>query len=530
MKGNVKRILCLLLTALMITSALVACAKDEETDLEGNSETVDESQDNSGDDEPSDEKYKEVFYYRLAGDEYYDKYYYSMKLTDTEAHLEWLSDKDTYSEGIVFADCPYYIDNEGNYVVDMISMSREDKYFGASTGISVGGELEYQPIVFKKYQDWLYVGGDEMCLIKLGERAEVFVPDLYIEQNSQVPETLEFSIVDGNTGIVTVAEVEEGFTYPDTSVLGDTVITVSYENKQYDITCHVCSEVESPEETFAEEYSRLYFDGEEPAKYVKQGASFEEYVGKDITMKYRNIETKEEEYVPLSRCNVEYWDTASAKSGERIVYCIRYETDNAVYRYINTVDVIAEADMGKGKLSSVDKNFGFYKRGVCYLEKGTALLEISAYATPYEGGERASVATTVSGYDATKTGIQIVTVTSSSAVGEIKLPIYVYDPASPIVVDISFDKKYDNFIYDFDNGADYDKNKIIYTYCAGSTREYSMKELSAGITQTLGSDTRTFDGVELTYRYLSVKYRTTVNVDGIGYEFVASEYRSENLE
>lgn len=529
MKGNFKRILCILLTVLMITAALAACAKDEETDLEETLDTTGEPNSNNGDADnaPSEENYKEVFYYRLAG----DKYYLSMKLTDTEAHLEWLSDKNAYSESIVFADCPYYIDSDGNYVVDMISMSSEKKYFGVSTGVSVGGELEYQPIVLKKYYGWLYSGGDEMLLIKLGERAEVFVPDLYIEQNSEVPDVLDFYIVDGNTGIVTEAYAEKGFDYPDTSVLGDTVITVSYENKQYDITCHVCSEVEYPEETFAEEYSHLYFEDEKPAKYVKQGTSFEEYAGKDTVMKYLDIETKKEESVPLSSCTVEYWDTASVKSGERIVYCVRYETDNAIYRYVNTVDVIAEADMGKGKLSSVDKNFGYYKDGVCYLAKGTPLPGISAYATPYEGGERTSVATTVSGYDANKTGIQIVTVTSDSAVGEIKLPIYVYDPASPIIVDISFDNAYNNeFKYDFENGADYDKNTITYTYCDGSTQPYTLRDLSEGITQELGSYTRTlFDGLmERTYNYLRVEYRKTVNVDGKDYEFKASVYKSED--
>lgn len=529
MKGNLKRILCILLTVLMITAALAACAKDEETDLEETSDTTGEPNSNNGDTDnaPSEENYKEVFYYRLAG----DKYYYSMKLTDTEAHLEWLSYKYGYSEGIVLADCPYYIDSDGNYVVDMISMSSEDKYFGASTGIEVGGELEYQPIVFKKYQGWLYSGGDEMFLIKLGERAEVFVPDLYIEQNSEVPDTLSFCIVDGNTGIVTEAEAEKGtFVYPDTSVLGDTAITVSYENKQYDITCHICSEVEYPEETFAEEYSELYFEDEEPAKYVKQGTSFEEYVGENTMMCYTDRITNDKETVPLSSCTVEYWDTASVKSGERIVYCIRYETDNSIYRYIDTVDVIAPEDMGKGKISDIVESFGHYKDGVYYLEKGTPLPGISAYAEPYDDGERTSVPTTVAGYDPNKTGIQIVTVTSSAAVGEIKLPIYVYDPAFPIVTDISFDD--DNFVYDFESGADFDKNTVTYTYCDGSTRKYSMKELSEGITQTFGSYQEPFgEGdipVVMTHTYLSVKYRTTVNVDGKDYEFTASVYKSEN--
>ena len=109
MKRSVTKILCLLLALVLTVTVFAACKKEEAPDTPPEEST--EAPKGNEDNKSNDSKYKETFYLK---DDRYDCWY-SMKLTDTTAYLEWGEGPDGYAEGRIFTECPYYIDADGNY-------------------------------------------------------------------------------------------------------------------------------------------------------------------------------------------------------------------------------------------------------------------------------------------------------------------------------------------------------------------------------------------------------------------------------
>ena len=541
MKKYAKKLLCVILVLIMTVTILSSCGKKpgEETDTPA-AESNAESQETKN--EIQNTQYKETFY--MSEDRYGS--WYSMKLTDTTAYLEWGNEPDGYSEGRIFTECPYYIDEDGNYVVDIVSMNVEYLYFGVSSGKIMGEECESRPLVFEKKADCVYVA-DDFVVMKMGQTTEKFIwlgpyGDEYFEQNSQVPEQMDFYYVDGKTGNAQYLTVGmDQVVMPDLSKVGDATIQITHDGKVHNVACYIYPEGESqPYHSYEDKYDYLEKQQNSTADYVTQGMTYQEYfatyTGEDPLFYYevKNEETQEWDKIPVTDYTVEFWDS-SLESGSTMVYRVSYEHEGVTYRYVDNVKVVAQSDLEKGsiRLSKVKQKatdisglpgLGALVNGVelnridgvLYLAKGTdiATLELTCDITSYEGEEIKNAPVSAIGYDANTIGIQMVSLTSEHAIGETKLPVYVYDPANPILVKVAFN---DNPVYDT-NGVDYTQNKVIYTYCDNSTREFVLNDIRDQLT-----DTTKIENGGIT---INIKHQVDVVVDGKTYTLTGSMWRS----
>lgn len=516
MKRSVTKILCLLLALVLTVTVFAACKKEEAPDTPPEEST--EAPKGNEDNKSNDSKYKETFYLK---DDRYDCWY-SMKLTDTTAYLEWGEGPDGYAEGRIFTECPYYIDADGNYVLDVLTLGIEYLYFGVSSGKITGEENESMPLVFRKVADYMYCA-DDICVMKLGQTTEKFIwlggnDNEFFEQNSQAPEEMEFYYVDGKTGeteFVTVGM--DQVVMPDLTTVGDATIQITYDGKTHDVACYVYPENEGYGDcyhSYEDQYEYLERRRNSLASYVTQGMTYEEYfatyTGAEPLFYYeiKNTETQTWEEIPITEYTVEFWDSSLA-SGSNMIYRVSYEHEGVTYRYTDSVVVLAQADLGKGdiRLSKLKQDGTALSRtgGVLYLAKGSTLEGLTCDITPYEGDAIPGAAVSVSGYDANKTGIQMVSLTSENAVGTATLPVYVYDPAAPILAEVDFD--HDNWVYDANGSTDYTQSYVIHTYSDGSTQKIALNDVRDSLISTPNERDNT----------LWIRYRATVTVDGNTY-------------
>lgn len=475
MKSKLKKILCVLLALTMAVAVFVSCGKkDAETEPPETEET-------QADTVPEEEEdiYKEKFYFYDAE----SGAYCSMKLTDTEAYLDYAEASGEFVVEHVCAQCPYYVDDDGNYVLELDYYYFEYDVLGISVGC-VGYENEGAPLVFRKGMgNNMYYAEDILAFVKLGESAEKFIcfdgeSRGYISQNHKFSDELEFLYVDGGTGEIELVTVSiDDVEIPDTSVVGDAVMKVNYDGKLHEVVCCIYSEDDALEDDWLEaKYSSMCMNYDK--SYVARGTTYEEffegYTGEDPLFYYRKRdENGKYVEVAVTDYSVEGWDTTSVQSGEPMFYRVTYENDGVIYYHADMVYVLDENDLAKGTIDSNSLNIGVRESSrLFFVAKGTELNDVTADVYPYVGEKITGAAITLSGYDANTVGAQLVTLTSDSVVGEYKLVIYVYEPTEPVLVRVDLPEE----VEFNDDGIDFDRSKLIFCYSDGSTKECIMSD------------------------------------------------------
>lgn len=411
MKGKLKKILCALLVLTMAAAAFVSCGKkDAETETE-----PPETEETQADTVPEEEE--DIYNNAESGA------YCSMKLTDTEAYLDYAENSGEFVVEHVCAQCPYYVDDDGNYVLQLDYYYFEYDVLGISVGC-VGYENEGAPLVFRKGMgNNMYYAEDIWVFVKLGESTEKFIcfdgeSRGYISQNHKFSDELEFLYVDGGTGEIELVTVSiDDVEIPDTSVVGDAVMKVNYDGKLHEVACCIYSEDDALEDDWLEaKYSSMRMNYDK--SYVARGTTYEEffagYTGEDPLFYYRKRdENGKYVEVAVTDYSVEGWDTTSVQSGEPMFYRVTHENDGMIYYCVGMVYVLDENELTKGTIASNSLNIGFRENSrLFFVAKGTELNDVTADVYPYVGEKITGAAITLSGYDANTVGAQLVTLTS----------------------------------------------------------------------------------------------------------------------
>ena len=501
------KILALALSVLMIVPIATGCAEKEDENKTVK-EVIEEPVNTPDIKDDGQIEYKEEFYF--YNNETNEQY--MLGLTETEYSLIRMTSCEEYKSVLSRMDGKYTVDTEGSYVLDGF-VQRYGNFFFSEYWLDNSQVTTYiEPIVLKKNGD-IYLNDDQnLALVKLGETENKFLwfggyseNQLVLNQGAEKPESVDAYLVDGKTGMAEAVELTaENFTELDTSVIGDTTATVTYENATYTVNVKVKSPMGNPSFTLTvKKYTEMNCSEGLPV-FVAKGTSYQEYFAK-----YQGTD-------PLFSCSVgavtqytvDGWDTENTENGEKMYYRVSAEIDNRIYRYIGYVYVCDAEDQIKGDISSniiyeneeIDKTY----YGLWFVPKGHDINGVKGDFYKLGVKIETDVELSVSEYDADKLGPQKIKLTYNGVSRE--QMIYVYDSTNAIVTGVELD----GLTLNTDGTeVDYTNGKISFKYCDGSVREAAIGGYKDSITESAQNS----GGILVEFRYNAV-------VDGVGYPFV----------
>ena len=513
---KLKKIALLSLATLMIASAFTGCAK--KTDAERVSREVLQTPVTTPDNTDNNTiEYKEQFYFQNAesGDEYF------IGFTEDKYFLTVVCDRNGYVADVEQSSGDYTVDSDGNYIIYDFGYTENRVYFldnMVTQGI-YGAQLD--PVVLfntggvyvNQYGGMIFVDTDSSKGKFLWFGLEHGKYDMVLTKGQQKPESIEVYLIDGATGIgEPITLTAENFTEFDTSSVGETNVTVKYNNVEYNLSCQVYEDGQytPPKDPFEYKYKVLNMTDEAynalPG-YITPNTTYEEffanYKGDAAVFCYQ--ENGADVTVSLDNITVDGWNPKDVNSTDMMHYRVKFVKDGITYVYIDWVTVCEEGDEEQGWLAHPKHNNEKIteKDGIWYVPKGTALDGITADFCPFtkKPDERTTVTVNVSDYQSFKLGGQVITISYGEST--MQQMVYVYDDSNVILTEI----RLDGLKLGADGNADLTEGKIIFVSCDGSERKADM----AGY-----MDSITVEGATVTFKYNSI-------IDNVKYPFVVTE-------
>lgn len=508
---KLKRIALLSLVTLMVASAFTGCAKKgvERVSREVLQTPV-TTPDNT---EKNNIEYKKELYFQDAknGNEYW------LGFTEDEYSLILITDRDGYRMSLSQSNGNYTVDEDGNYVLDkFLTFTRSVYFLDSVVEDEVISLVSDKPTVISKMGSMYVDNNNQMMFVDTDSAEGKFFwfasshgkYDIALTKGEQKPESVRVYLVDGAEGVGEIVTLRaENFTEFDTSVTGETTVTVAYNDNEYKLSCYVYEDGEytGPEYPMLKKYKDLVITQEAYRalpKCITPDTTAEEYFAN-----YKGEEpmfrTEDGDSVDREQITVEHWVPDKEDNTRAISYRVKVEKDGIIYNYIGNVFVCRESDEENGFLYRAKHNNDSVteKNGIWYIPKGTSLDGATADLYSFKQTVTKDLAVQVSDYQAFKLGGQVITLSYGDST--MQQMVYVYDDSNVILTDI----KIEGLKLGADGNADLTEGKIIFVNCDGSEREADM----AGYTDSI-----TVDGATVTFKYNAV-------VDNVKYPFVITK-------
>ena len=509
---KLKRIALLSLATLMVVSAFTGCAKKTEADRVSREvlQTPITTPDNIDNDNTV--QYKKQLYFQDTknGNEY------TLGFTEDEYFLTVISDRNGYRIDIRQSTGEYTVDDDGNYILDTFLTYSRPLYFLDNLVETEAYSYSYIPTVISKMGN-VYVDDNNSMMFVDTESAEgKFLwfgyyngeYDMVLTKGQQKPDGIEAYLIDGAEGTgETVTLNADNFTEFDTSVTGETTVTVTYENAEYRLSCRVYEDGEytPPQFSIFENYRYLGITDEAYEalpKHITPGTTAEEYFA---NYKGENAMFYYGDNIPVSKeqVTVEHWMPDKTDGTRKIFYRVKVVIDGITYSNTGIVHVSEEGNDEKGFFSPIQHNNDDIAEvnGIWYVPKGTSLDGITAEFITYTQNFVEDVTLKVFDYQPFKLGAQVITLSYGES--EIRRMVYVYDDSNVILMNIGFE----GLKLDGEGKVDLAEAKIVFVDCDGSTRKVDV----AGY-----MDSISVDGNTVTFRYNAI-------VDNVKYPFIVTE-------
>ena len=478
------RIITLALAALMVASSAFGCAKKDEEDKVVR-EVIEERVVTPDGDDDYKVQYKEEFYF-------YDsktQEQYILGLTETDFRFVKVAGTEEYSADFIQATGNYTFDKDGNYVLDRYT-EKVGKLFFSEYLIDDGKVNTYvKPIILKKCGNIYLSDEGDFALVKTAESDGKFLwfkgfneNRLVLNQGADKPERQEAYLIDGKTGVGTSIKLTaENFTQLDTSVIGDTTATVTYENVEYTVDVNVKDSQSWGEIIRPMKYNALNATEGLPI-LVAKGTSYQDYFSK-----YQGTEPLFSYYDgDVTEYTVDGWDTEEVEVGQKMYYRVKAEISNRIYTYVGFVYVCDSQDEIETTIEELvydNEDVGKTNCGLWFVPKGHEISGVKGNICRLDAVLETDVELTVSEYDASKLGAQKVKLAYNGTTTE--QMVYVYDETNEILSKVELV----GLKWNAEGTAiDYSNASIKFMYCDGTSREASVEGYKSSISEKSEDD------------------------------------------